>query len=217
MATSSASMNLLKNNKYFRVSLITFGATTLFLAFGFFKTLWPYQSWFQPVSMTYALSLYLLFPALIIIFGSYSLLAWIISKKKNKNVNSAVAIGPAISATILILYICSPYLPKFLPNGSYLQPFNSELWIADDSLLVRDGITNRQKMLGDVIENVLPGKSRNDIIRLLGLSSDDSNQRNLRFYLGPARGDYFGVDVEWLVIYLDPSGNFEKHEVFRKD
>jgi hypothetical protein len=72
-------------------------------------------------------------------------------------------------------------------------------------------------MLGDVVENILPGKSRNEIIRLLGLSSDDSNQSTLLFYLGPARGDFFGVEVEWLEVYLDLSGNFEKYEVFRED
>jgi hypothetical protein len=77
---------------------------------------------------------------------------------------------------------------------------------------VNDGITNRQKMLGDVVENILPGKSRKEIIRLLGLSSDDSDQPTLLFYLGPARGDSSGVEVEHLRVYLDHSGKFEKCE-----
>lgn len=209
-------MNLPLSNKYFRVSLITFGITTLYLAFGFYETLWPYQSWFQPVSLAYALSLFLIFPALIIISGLYSLILWIMSKWRNKDLKSAIVIGPTISATILILYVCSPYLPKFLPNGSHLQPFDSELWIADDSIVVREGITNRQKMLGDVVENVLPGKSRNEIIRLLGLSSDDSNQPTLVFYLGPARRDSMGVQAEWLKIYLNHSEHFEKYEHYQR-
>lgn len=205
-------MNLLPNNKYLKVSFITFGITTLYLAFGFYKTLWPYQSWFQPVSMAYALSLYFLFPALIVIFGLYSLIASIRAKRRNKDLKSAVVIGPTISVAILFLYVCSPYMPKFLPNGSHSQSFNSDLWIADDSILARDGITNRQKMLGDVIDNVLPGKSRNEIIKLLGLSSDDTNQPALLFYLGPARGDSSGIEVERLRVHLAPSGNFEKYE-----
>lgn len=209
-------MNRLINNKYFRVSLITFGITTLYLAFGFYETLWPYQSWFQPVSLAYALSLFFIFPALIIISGLYSLILWIMSKWRNKDLKSAIVIGPTISATILILYVCSPYLPKFLPNGSHLQPFDSELWIADDSIVVREGITTRQTMLGDVVENVLPGKSRNGIIRLLGLSSDDSNQPTLVFYLGPARRDSKGVQAEWLKIYLNPSGHFSKFEHYQR-
>jgi hypothetical protein len=215
-------MNLPLKNKFAKVALITFGATTLYLAFGFFETLWPYQSWFQPVSMAYAISL-LVFPAIIVISSLYSLIAWIISKKRNKDLKSAVVIGPTISVTILILYVCTPYLPKFLPNGSHLQPFNSELWIADDSIIMKDGITNRQKMIGDVTKNILPGKSRNEIISHLGLFSDDSNhpliddlnQPTLVFYLGPARRDFMGVSAEWLRVYLDPSGHFEKYELYR--
>jgi hypothetical protein len=216
MATSLACMNPLLNNKYLRVLLVTFGITTLYLAFGFFRSLWPYQAWFNPVSTAYPYSL-ILFSALIITFNLYSLIAWIMAKWRNKDLKSAVVIGPTISLTILILYICSPYMPTFLPSGSHLQPFDSELWIADDSTVMREGINDRQKMLGDVIENILPGKSRNEIIRLLGLSSDDSNQPTLLFYLGPARGDSSGIAVEWLKVHLGPSGNFEKYEVFRED
>jgi hypothetical protein len=209
-------MNLPQNNQFFRVSLITFGVTSLYLAFGFFRSLWPYQNWFKPVSITYPFSLFL-FIALIIISSLYSLITWVLAKKRNKDLHPAVAIGPAISLTILIGFLSAPYMPKFLPSGSHLQPFDSELWIADDSTIMREGINDRQKMLGDVVENILPGKSRNEIIRLLGLSSDDSNQPTLLFYLGPARGDFFGVEVEWLEVYLDLSGNFEKYEVFRED
>ncbi len=209
-------MTLPLNNKYFRASLFTFGVTTLYLAFGFYETLWPYQSWFQSVSTAYPYSLILFF-ALVITFNLYSLIAWIMAKWRNKELSSAIVFGPTISVTILFLYVCSPYMPKFLPNGSHLQPFDTELWIADDSTVMREGINDRQKMLGDVIENVLPGKTRNEIIRLLGLSSDDSNQPTLLFYLGPARGDSSGIAVEWLKIHLGLNGTFEKYEVFRED
>ena len=171
--------------------------------------------------MAYRLS-FVLFPILIIIFNLYSLIAWILAKWRNKDLSYAVVIGPTISVTILILYVCSPYMPKFLPNGSHSQPFDTDSWIAEDSILVRDGITNRQKMLGDVIDNALPGRSRNEIIRLLGLPSDDSNhsalndsnQPTLVFYLGPARRDFMGVQAEYLRVYLDPSGHFTKYEVY---
>ena len=81
----------------------------------------------------------------------------------------------------------------------------------------KGGITERQKMLGDVVENILPGKTRNEIIVLLGLSSDDSYQPTLLYFLGPARADFFGVEVEWLIIHLDSSGHYEKYVVFRED
>lgn len=216
-------MNLQPNNNYLKVSLLTFGITSLYLAFGFYETLWPYQSWFRPVSVVYAISLYWVFPALVAIFSLYSLIAWIRAKRSNKELKYAVVIGPAISATILILYISSPYMPKFLPNGSHSQSFVSDLWIADDSTLVRDGITNRQKMLGDVIKRVLPGKTKNEIIRHLGLTSedknhpslDDQNQPALVFYLGPARRDSMGSQAEYLKVYLDPSGHYIKYKHYQ--
>ena len=216
-------MNLPSNNNYLKASLLTFGITSLYLAFGFYETLWPYQSWFRPVSLAYAISLYWVFPALVAIFSLYSLIAWIRAKRSNKELKSTVVIGPAISATILLLYVCSPYMPKFLPNGSHSQSFDSDLWIADDSILVRNGITNRQKMLGDVIDRVLPGKTKNEIIRHLGLTSedtnhpslDDQNQPALVFYLGPARKDSKGVQAEYLKVYLDPSGHYLNYKHYQ--
>jgi hypothetical protein len=209
-------MNLLKKYKYLTVFLVSSGLTSLYLAFGFFRSLWPYQIWFKDIAAIYASTL---FPFLIFVvaINVYSLAALIWAKVKKMTMHPIVAIGPAISFTILVGFVLAPYMPSFLPSGSHLQTFDSELWIADDSTVAREGITNRQKMLGDVVENILPGKSRNGIIRLLGLSSDDSHQSTLLFYLGPARGDFFGVEMEWLKVHLDSSGNFEKHEVFRND
>ena len=209
-------MNLLKKYKYLTVFLVSSGLTSLYLAFGFFRSLWPYQIWFKDIAAIYASTL---FPFLIFVvaINVYSLAALIWAKVKKMTMHPIVAIGPAISFTILVGFVLAPYMPSFLPSGSHLQTFDSELWIADDSTVAREGITNRQKMLGDVVDNILPGKSRNGIIRLLGLSSDDSHQSTLLFYLGPAHGDFFGVEMEWLKVHLDSSGNFEKHEVFRND
>ena len=209
-------MSRLIKNKYFQVSLVTFVITTLYLSFGFFRSLWPYQHWFKAVSTTYALSL-LLFLALIAVSNLYSLAALITAKIKKKKINPLVTLGPTISVTILLGFAMAPYMPKFLPSGSHLQSFDSELWISENSTEMKDGINERQKMLGDVVEHILPGKTRNEIIMLLGLSSDDSNQPALLYYLGPARADFFEVEVEWLNIYFDPSGHYERYTVFRED
>lgn len=209
-------MNLPINNRYLKTFLITCTLTTLYLAFGFFRSLWPYQSWFKVVSTTYALSL-LLFIVLVVVANVYSLFALFRSKIKKIEIHPASVIGPALSFTILAGFACAPFMPDFLPSGSHLRPFNSEAWIDEHSMEPKGGITERQKMLGDVVDTILPGKSRNEIIRLLGLSSDDSNQPALLYYLGPARGDFFGVEVEWLDITLDSTGHYEKHTVFRED
>ena len=108
-------------------------------------------------------------------------------------------------------------MPEFLPSGSHLRTFDSEVWISDQSMLAKEGITERQKMLGDAVENILPGKSRNEIIRLLGLSSDDSNQATLNYYLGPLRGDFLEIHIEFLKIHFDPSGHYEKYSIISND
>ena len=209
-------MNRLLKNKFLKIFLVTFCITTLYLSFGFYRTLWPYQNWFKAVSATYAFSL-LLFIALIAVSNLYSLIALIWAKVKKSKINPLVAMGPAISFTILLGFALAPLMPRFLPNGSHLKAFDSELWIQENSMESKEGITERQKMLGDLIENILPGKTRNEVIRLLGLSSDDSNQPALLYYLGPARGDFYGMEVEWLNIYFGPSGLYEKQKVFRED
>ena len=208
-------MNPLKKNKYLQVFLISSGLTSLYLAFGFFIPLWHYQVWSKVMSIIFTVTLPF-FAIYVVVINVYSLTSLIFSKIKKKAMPLVVVVGPAISFTILVGYAVAPYI-QVLPNGSHLQPFDSELWISNDySILDREGITHRQKMLGDVVENILPGKSRNEIIRLLGLSSDDSLQPTLRFYLGPARGAFFG-QVEWLKVYLDSSGHFAKYEIFWDD
>ena len=209
-------MNLPPKNNFAKVALITFGATFFYWAFGAYLIhLLPYQHGFQPASEVYARSV-LFFVGLVALSHLYTMIAFIRAKWNKKEMHPIIAIGPAISLTLMIIWNIKPYIPTFLPSGSYLRPFNSELWIADDSTIAREGITVRQKMLGDVVDNILPGKSRNEILRLLGLSSDDSLQPTLRFYLGPARGVFFR-EVEWLKVYLDHSGHFTNYEVFRED
>ena len=140
----------------------------------------------------------------------YSLIAFTRSKWKRKEIKPLIIIGPAISLMILVLFALKPYIPQILPSGSHILQFDSDSWIADDSVIVNDGITTRQKMVGDVVNRVLPGKTRNKIIRLLGLSSDDSNQATLNYYLGPARGDFPGMHIEFLKVHFDLSDHYKK-------
>ena len=210
-------MNLLPKNKFVKVALITFGATLLYWAFGVYLIhLLPYQHGFKAVSEVYTTSI-LLFFALAALSNLYSLIAFIWAKWRRKKMHPLIAIGPAVSLTIIIIWNIKPYMPSFLPSGSHLQSFNTELWIADDSTLVKEDITARQKMLGDVVENILPGKSRSEIIRLLGLSSDDSNQPTLNYYLGPARGDFSEIHIEFLKIHFSASDRYEEYSIISDD
>jgi len=71
-------------------------------------------------------------------------------------------------------------------------------------------------MLGDVVETVLPGRSRQEIEQLLGPSLDwpayKNTGRDLTYLLGPQRR-VLSLKYEWLLIWLDRNGRFRRFEV----
>jgi hypothetical protein len=73
-------------------------------------------------------------------------------------------------------------------------------------------------MLGDVVTNVLPGRNRTEIEALLGPSLETgyskSTGRDLIYILGPERGSFFPIDSEWLLIWLNESGNFNRYSIY---
>jgi len=96
------------------------------------------------------------------------------------------------------------------------RKFNSEIWRDPNSVLhVSYDITPRQKMIDDVVENILPGSTQDEIESLLGKSRNTSyfseSKRDSIYMLGPERG--FGVDSEWLLIWFDDSGKFERYQI----
>ncbi|MEJ2323435.1 MAG: hypothetical protein P8Y77_01360 [Nitrospirota bacterium] len=119
-----------------------------------------------------------------------------------------------IFASVLILFRA---LPSPLPSGSDGMPFNPAIWkLPESCAFVGDDITPRQKMLKDVVES-LPGKTREEIESLLGPSLDtpyfQSTGRDLIYMLGPQRDSFFGIDSEWLLIWVDGSGRFLKYRI----
>ena len=115
-------------------------------------------------------------------------------------------------------YQLSATIKGSLPSGSHLLKFESAQWKAGASHEPSDGdITVRQKMLGDVVKNVLPGRDRPALEDMLGPSLDTpyfaTTGRDLIYRLGRERDSMFGVDSEWLLVWLDDSGRFERYEV----
>lgn len=210
-------MNLLPKNKFVKIALITFGVTTLLLACS--RELihfLPYHNGFQAAAEL-SETIFIYFTLFVLLSNLYSVIYFPVAKWKRKRIHPTVIIGPSILMSIIILGLLIPFMPTVLPSGSHLRAFDSEIWISDASTIVKDGITERQKMLGDVVENILPGKPRNEIIRLLGLSSDDSLQPTLLFYLGPVRGDNLRIHSEFLKIHFVPSGHYKKYAVISDD
>jgi len=72
-------------------------------------------------------------------------------------------------------------------------------------------------MLKDIVENILPGNNKQEIENLLGPSLGTSYfsslNKDLIYYLGPERDGLFNIDSEWLLIWLDKDGKFERYMI----
>ncbi len=94
------------------------------------------------------------------------------------------------------------------------MPFSPALWQAPSSSRYRErDITDRQKMVDDLMRHHLPGKTRDQVMRMLGPQGDTSYFRSLEYdliyRLGPERG-WFGIDSEWLLVWFGEDGIFEE-------
>src|SRR5882672_1827722 len=104
-------------------------------------------------------------------------------------------------------------MPPSLPTGSHLQRFERAAWQDSHSAeYVPGDITPRQKMLADVVRNILPRRTRAELEEVLGPSLDTSyfrsSGRDLIYLLGSQRNSYFTIDSEWLLVWLDKGGRF---------
>lgn len=71
-------------------------------------------------------------------------------------------------------------------------------------------------MLADLVAQ-LPGRNQSQIVAMLGPSLETPyfkhSERDLIYYLGPQRDSLFPIDSEWLLIWLDEQGRFERYAV----
>ncbi len=105
-----------------------------------------------------------------------------------------------------------------LPSGSHIQEFDSAIWQNPESAgYIKEDITPRQKMLGDVVARILPRRGRGQLEEFLGPSLDTryfaSSGRDMIYTLGPMRDSLFSLDSEWLLIWLDDKGKFKRYEI----
>lgn len=97
--------------------------------------------------------------------------------------------------------------------------FDQRLWAeAPSSAYVANDITNRQKMLGDVIRTVVRNNHKESIIKTLGPSEDPdyfaSSGRDLIYRTGPQRDSMFAIDSEWLLLWFGADGRVSRYEVW---
>jgi hypothetical protein len=73
-------------------------------------------------------------------------------------------------------------------------------------------------MLGSLVKRFGQAQDRAGLEALLGPSLETpyfaSTGRDLIFILGPERDSFFGIDSEWLLIWLDDSGHFARYEIY---
>lgn len=108
---------------------------------------------------------------------------------------------------------------RALPTGSDLLEFAPAVWQdPNSSKFIQGDITPRQKMLGSLVKRLTPAQSRAQLEALLGPSLEtfyfQSTGRDLIYILGPQRDSPFGIDSEWLLIWLDASGHFERYGIY---
>jgi len=113
----------------------------------------------------------------------------------------------------LSVRVCSSFDCHGLPAAYLQRRFDREVW-ARGIPGYGSQRTERQKMLGDVLDTVVAGGTRDRVIEALGPTEDaswedESDCRMVSYCLGPERESLLGIgfDGEVLVIRFDECGN----------
>lgn len=213
-------MIILKTIKENRWSfIVAFSSVGFYLSISFLPRLWP--AFFSPdFDFLYFLSTLVVLMG-ISIFGLVSLIMIFRAGRRKKTASKIAITGAYFLLSYIMLtpitFAVHVYLPEALPAGSGARTFDSTFWKAKNATLWNDGISVREQMLKDVIENVLPEKNKKQIEDQLGPSLKTNYfseiNKDLIYYLGPERGSLFNIDSEWLLIWLDEKGRFEHYEI----
>lgn len=156
----------------------------------------------------------------ILVATAITLLMWVLTLTPDSRVRRrnwfatfacSLIIGIGLSA-ISVAY------DRGLPTGSFRKPFNQRVWATPSSSEFVDGdITERQKMLGDVVTSIVAGGDKESILAKLGPSEDvgyfASSGRDLIYRTGPQRDSVFAIDSEWLLIWFDANGRTLRYEI----
>ncbi len=138
-------------------------------------------------------------------------------RKKKPGVLSIASITTMVTLIICALIINIIPFPERLPAGSNLRKFDPVIWKHPSSTDYNEGISEREKMLKDLVTQVLPGKSKDEIIGLLGEPLETLYFRKINkdmiYYLGPERDNFLSIDSEWLLIWLDKDKYFKKYRI----
>ena len=97
------------------------------------------------------------------------IIAWVRGVPLSTGYRAFVSVTTAGIMSCIFAFVLVSVLPRPLPSGSHELPFDSSQWKDPRSEhYVANEITPRQKMLADVVSNVLPGRTREQIEQALG-------------------------------------------------
>lgn len=183
--------------------------------------------WWPAFGQTAAFFVYVL-SLPVAILGLAALTCWgvvgtFIAKRRQSTISRFHRRLLLVSLAGFLLFVSSMVIVRFidggLPTGSNILRFEAATWRATKSAdFVTGDITPRQKMLGDVVAHVLPGRTRTEIEELLGpslaTSYFENTGRDLIYVLGAERDSFFPIDSEWLLIWFDEAGRFQRYAVY---
>jgi hypothetical protein len=202
-----------------RILIISFLSASVFWSSSFLPRFAP--SFTSPeIKFFYFLS----FPVVLLIitfFGFISLIRFVIEKRGDNPPSKVSAVGVSLLLSFIILspltFAAHRYIPRALPTGSDMKSFDPVIWKSESSTGWNEGISVREKMLKDVVDKVLQGKSKQEIVNALGASIEtdyfSSLDKDLIYYLGPERDGLFTIDSEWLLIWIDEDGQFKRYVI----
>jgi hypothetical protein len=168
----------------------------------------------------YTLSSLFVVPAILLLVV-WSIGAVIVSRLRKRPIGRASrVIGHVAFAAVLSFsgfLVASYFIFGSLPSGSHLSAFDRSRWLDPMSAeYVKGDITPRQKMLAQVVAQ-LPGRNRQELEQMLGPSLEtgyfQSSGRDLIYVTGPQRDSFVAIDSEWLLIWLDDMGTFERYAI----
>lgn len=207
---------VLHNRKILLTSMLS---AAIYWGGSFSLRLWP-ALLSRELKFIYLLSIPIILTA-IGTFGLVSLVLILVANRKKEHPSRIWVTGFCLMLSFLVLtpltLVLHRSIPRALPTGSDLRAFDTRVWQTETSTDGVNGVSARQHMLKNVVENVLPGKNKQEIENALGRSmltmNFQSSDKDLIYYVGPERDGVFNMDSEWLLIWLDENGKYKRYMV----
>lgn len=150
---------------------------------------------------------------IIVIGFIISLILLIISVIKKRDVNPFIRWSNYLFILSFMIFPITYIFPKPLPTGSYEMKFEEQLWKNAKLYNIDQKYSVRQRMVGNLIDHILPNKKETEIITILGEPSTkkiEDSEKFLLYEMGQQRDGFFNIDTEILEIYLDENNIYKE-------